>query len=51
MSHKFFFCLNLELLLAVVFLIWLADDLFMKALSLAFWLPNVTAHKIVIANK
>ena len=34
--HKRFFCLNLELLSAVICLTWLADDLFIKAMLLTF---------------
>ena len=50
MSHKIF-CLNLELLFAVICLIWLADGLFMKALSVNVWLSDLTAHKTAWLSK
>ena len=48
---RFFFGLNLELLFAVICLIWLADHLLMKALSLNFCLSDFTAHKTALSSK
>ena len=50
MSNKIF-CLKLELLFAVICLIWLADHLLMKGLSLNFRLADFTAHKSAGSSK
>ena len=50
MSNKIF-CLNFELLFAVICLIWLADHLLMKGLSLNFRLSDFTAHKTAWSSK
>ena len=50
MSNKIF-CLNLEVLFTVICLIWLADHLIMKALSLNFCLSDFTAHKTAWSSK
>ena len=50
MSNKIF-CLNFELLFAVICLIWLADHLLMKGLSLNFRLSDFTSHKIAWSSK
>ena len=40
------FCLNLELIFPVICLIWLANGLFMKALSLNFCLSDFPAQQL-----
>ena len=45
------FCPDLGVLFAVICLIWLADHLLMKALSLNFCLSDFTAHKPAWSSK